>query len=212
MLEENLWARSNGFTNKVSVPTGWSGVPRKVVRLLKKISSGTVRSICVWTDLTGVFGWTESDPGLNGCLPFSRKNRMVKSCSTWDASKPRMEISMGFACSISTDISTVTNTSRKAWNKVQRVKSKCNANFPFGNFELFCRNPIFSGNFPFLKTKLAFPLSTSTEISRFFGWMVNNQPFHLEVSSSRHAFLSPGLALHHLKLIFGSFQKKTEHK
>ena len=40
----------------------------------------------------------------NGRLPFSGKNRLVESGSKWDASKPRMEISMGCACPISTDI------------------------------------------------------------------------------------------------------------
>ena len=64
-----------------------------------------------------------------GCLPFSRKNRLVESSSKWDSSKPRMEISMGCACSISTDISTGTNAIRKALNLVE--KSKWNAYFPF---------------------------------------------------------------------------------
>ena len=35
-----------------------------------------------------------------GCSPFNRKNRLVEYCSKWDASKFRMEISMGCACSI----------------------------------------------------------------------------------------------------------------
>ena len=50
-----------------------------------------------------------------GCLPFNRKNRLIKYCSKWEASKPRMEISMGCACSTSTDIFTGMDKCLKAW-------------------------------------------------------------------------------------------------
>ena len=70
-----------------------------------------------------------------GCLPFSRKNRLVESGSKWDASKPRMEISMGCVCSISTVcIRPGGDPPGRIQTEVSGTgrKSKWNAHFPFG--------------------------------------------------------------------------------
>ena len=70
--------------------------------------------------------------GASGCLPFSRNNRLVESGSKWETSKPRMEISMGCACSISTDISNVPPGRIQTERSGTSRKSKWNAHFPFG--------------------------------------------------------------------------------
>ena len=74
-----------------------------------------------------------------GCLPFNQKNWLVDSCK-WDATKHQIEISMGSTCSIFTDISTGTDSTRKE-------VSKWNAYFSFGNFGLPFSKSRFLWNF-----------------------------------------------------------------
>ena len=75
-----------------------------------------------------------------GCLPFTRKNRSVNSCSEWYASNPKLKFSVGCVRFISTTFS-----HPKGSELV--TNSKWNAHFhseiPFGNFGLPFKKPRF---------------------------------------------------------------------
>ena len=65
--------------------------------------------------------------GLEGCLPFDQKTRLVDRCGNWKASKPEWEFPYGICCSIYSS----KRSNPKGLELVR--KSEWNAQFPFGN-------------------------------------------------------------------------------
>ena len=119
-----------------------------------------------------------------GCLPFTRKNRSVDSCSEWYASNPKWKFSVGCARSISTTFS------QKIGSKAIQAKrpgtSKKTANgthisirkFRLGILVYLSRNPVFSPRkFPFGETKfISVSIYIPSEISGFQFWVNGKQP------------------------------------
>ena len=90
----------------------------------------------------------------------------MSSCSKWNASKPRMEISKGCACPIPTDICTGMNTNRTAKANVTHIFRLL---IPFGNCGPPFKKSRFLWIFSFGKTKLIFPFTFQPKFPDFGG-------------------------------------------
>ena len=123
------------------------------------------------------FWWTLSCLEIwsnTGCLPFTRKTRLVDSCSKWDASNPKWKFPPGCACFISKTFSQKIRSKaiqakrpgpRKNWQMERTFSIRT---FRLGILVYLLGNPVFPRKFPFRETKLTFPFTFHPKFPDFF--------------------------------------------
>ena len=135
---------------------------------------GRVQSRMQW--LVGpLLGTKRKTRGHNGCLPFTRRNRLVDSCSKWDASNPDWKFPQGCARSISTTHSRkigseTIQAKRPGTSKNLHLKRTFSIRkFRSGMLVYLTRNPVFPRKFPFGETKLISPFTFYRKFPDFLG-------------------------------------------
>ena len=110
-----------------------------------------------------------------GCLPFTRKNWLIDSCSKWYASNPKRKSSRGCARSISRTFSRkiglkAIQPKRPGSSKNQQMERTFSSRkFRLGILVYLSRNPIFPRKFQFGETKLIFPFKFHPKFPDFLG-------------------------------------------
>ena len=119
--------------------------------------------------------------GIFCCLSFHLKNRSVESCCKWNASKPRIEIFMGLRAPFPRTFSRRRKQPERAIasSKEQMERTFSVWKFRLGILDCLSRNPVFSENFPFWKTKLVFSFTFQPKFR--ITWVNGTQTlFHLQ--------------------------------
>ena len=117
-----------------------------------------------------------------GCLPLTQKNRLVDSCSKWDASNPKWKFPQGCAHSISTTSSWKMGSKAIEAKKAQNYLKLANAThifhseFPFGNFGLPFKKSCLTMKISVQETKLIVPFIFHPKFPDQYFWVNGKQP------------------------------------